>query len=194
MKSYASGAAPIFKFVLGSGSMNNSPLQKLKRFVVAFIITAGGSGFTPRAPGTAGTVVGVLLVYLIRDWTLNAQGILFLGIFLIGWWASIIWSHQVQQTDSQKIVIDEVLGYMVAMATLPTTAGVLILQFITFRIFDSLKPFPIRNLDRWGKGFEIGPAQSFMVIFDDLLAGLLSLGLYFLLHHFGLDEKLFNLF
>ena len=101
--------------------------------------------------------------------------LLFLGLFLIGWWATLEWSKNVQQTDSQKIVIDEVLGYMVAMGTFPRTTTIMVIQFILFRIFDALKPPPIRQLDRMGKNFAIGPAQSFMVIFDDLLAGILSL-------------------
>jgi phosphatidylglycerophosphatase A len=159
-------------------------MKKLKRFFVTLIATALGSGFAPVAPGTAGTVVGVFIIYLTKDW--NLWNVLWLGIglFLVGWWASLEWSKQVQETDSQKIVIDEVLGYMVAMATLPRTGATLFVQFILFRIFDTLKPPPIRQLDRLGKGMPIGPMQSFGVIFDDLLAGLLTWGVYLILIKF----------
>ena len=153
-------------------------MQKLKGLIVTLIATALGSGFTPKAPGTAGTIVGLFLVYLIRDWSFPTQAFFDVALFFVGWWATLAWSRNVGQTDSQKIVIDEVLGYLVAMGTLPRTPSVLIIQFILFRIFDSLKPPPIRQFDRWGKGFEVGPAQSFMVIWDDLLAGLLSLAVF----------------
>ena len=156
-------------------------MKKLKGFLVTFIATAGGSGFTPKAPGTAGTVVGVFIMYLVRDWSFLNVLYLGLGIFLIGWWASLEWSKNVGEPDSQKIVIDEVLGYMLAMWTFPRTGGILVFQFITFRIFDALKPPPIRQLDRMGKNLPIGPAQSFMVIFDDLLAGVLSIVVLYLL-------------
>ncbi len=159
-------------------------MLKLKGLIVTLIATALGSGFTPKAPGTAGTVVGMFLVYLIRGWDFQSQAAFGILLFLVGWWATLVWSRNVQQTDSQKIVIDEVLGYMVAMGTLPRTATVLLVQFVLFRIFDSLKPPPIRQFDRWGKNFKIGPAQSFMVIWDDLLAGMLSLAVFLALAKF----------
>jgi phosphatidylglycerophosphatase A len=156
-------------------------VNQLKSFFVTFLATAAGSGFAPKAPGTAGTVVGVFIVYLVRDWSYSAQAGLFVALLLSGWWASNEWSKKVQSTDSQKIVIDEVLGYMVAMGTFPRTGAILLIQFILFRIFDALKPPPIRQFDRWGKKFQIGPAQSFMVIFDDLLAGVVSLIVFLLI-------------
>ena len=159
-------------------------MSKLKRFCVTLIATALGSGFTPKAPGTAGSVIGVVLVYLVRDWSPSCYATLWLAIFIIGWWASLEWSRIVQQKDSQKIVIDEVLGYMIAMAMLPRTAAILWIQFILFRIFDALKPPPIRQLDQWGKKFEIGKIQSLGVILDDLLAGALALGVFYLLRPF----------
>ncbi len=156
-------------------------MSKLKRFFVTLVATAFGSGFTPKAPGTAGSVIGVGIVYFARDLNPSAYSLLWLGIFLVGWWASLEWSRAHQAKDSQSIVIDEVLGYMVAMATLPCTTSILWIQFILFRIFDALKPPPIRQLDHWGKKFEIGPIQSLGVILDDLLAGALSLGVFYLL-------------
>lgn len=159
---------------------------------MTFVATAAGSGFTPKAPGTAGTVIGVFIVYLTRNLGWSTQAVIDLAIFFVGWWAATEWSRNVQQTDSQKIVIDEVLGYIVAMGMLPRTGAILVIQFILFRIFDALKPPPIRQLDRWGKNFQIGPAQSFMVIFDDLLAGAVSLLVFWalapVLHSMGIIE------
>ena len=156
-------------------------MGKLKRFFVTMIATAFGSGFFPKAPGTAGSVIGVGIVYLVRDWSMPAYALLWLVIFIAGWWASLEWSRQTQLKDSQTIVIDEVLGYMIAMAALPRTASILFIQFVLFRIFDAIKPPPIRQLDQWGKKFEIGPMQSLGVILDDILAGLVSLGVFYLL-------------
>jgi len=155
-------------------------MSKLKRFFVTIIATAFGSGFSPKAPGTAGSVIAVGIVYLVRDWRVESYTLLWFAIFIIGWWACLQWSVLHQAKDSQKIVIDEVLGYMIAMAMLPRTPEILFIQFVLFRIFDATKPPPIRQLDLWGKKYEIGPMQSLGVILDDLLAGVIALGVFYL--------------
>src|SRR5436190_6131727 len=96
--------------------------------IALLIATAFGSGFTPKAPGTAGTVVGVGLV-LLWDTVVpsasvppsaNTSFFIFsLALFFVGWWASLYWSRYKNQTDCQQIVIDEVLGYFVALGAFP---------------------------------------------------------------------------
>lgn len=170
--------APSGTFISVSNLTNSPSPSKFKRLCVTLIATGLGSGFTPKAPGTAGTVIGILLVLAVAPLSWVQQSVGFAILLAIGWWASLHWSRSVQSTDSQKIVIDEILGYWIAMWMLPVTPTVIITQFVVFRLFDSIKPPPIRQLDQWGKRFNIGPAQSFMVIFDDLLAGLASWALY----------------
>jgi phosphatidylglycerophosphatase A len=155
-------------------------MAKLKRFCITLIVTAFGSGFSPKAPGTAGSLVALFLVFAIRDWSLAAFATLWCVLFLIGWWATLEWSKAHQAKDSQAIVIDEVLGYMIATSLVPKTAVVLWIQFFLFRIFDALKPPPIRQLDQWGKRFPIGKMQSLGVILDDLLAGTIALVIFLL--------------
>jgi phosphatidylglycerophosphatase A len=159
-------------------------MGKIKDFLVTMIATAFGSGFAPKAPGTAGTVVGVGIVCLVKDWDFQSYSLLWIAIFISGWWASLEWSRKRNAKDSQQIVVDEVLGYMISMAMLPRTASILLIQFVLFRIFDALKPPPIRQLDQWGKKFEVGPIQSLGVIVDDLLAGLITLGVFYLIQYF----------
>ena len=167
-------------------------MQKLKSWIVTFIATAAGSGFTPKAPGTAGSVVGVFIVYLTREWSFTHQALLWCLLFLAGWWASLEWSIKTQAKDSQKIVIDEVLGYILAMGMLPRTPAILLIQFILFRLFDSLKPPPIRQFDLWGKQFEIGPLQSVGVIVDDILAGIVSLAVFYGIHSLLVSQGLIH--
>ena len=153
-------------------------IQKIKRLLVTFFATAAGSGFTPKAPGTAGTVVGVLLVYCVQSFSMPQKITLFISLFLVGWWSSWEWSKITKQKDAQTIVIDEVLGYWLTILLLGDVFDFntrLVAAFIAFRIFDVLKPPPIRQLDRWGKHFEVGAIQSVMVIVDDLLAGVYAM-------------------
>jgi len=159
-------------------------VNHLKGFCVTLLATAAGAGFSARAPGTVGTLMGVLIVWLTRSWTPLAFLGLGIFLFLAGWWASLEWSRNTGQSDSQRIVIDEVLGYFVAMAWLPREPQILVLQFVLFRLFDVLKPPPVRQIDRWGKRFPIGKLQSLGVILDDLAAGALAFAVGMLLHHF----------
>ena len=160
--------------------------SRLRRFLVAFTVTAGGAGFVPVAPGTAGTVIAALLYPVIQSATIASQITLFILLFFAGWWASTEWSKMLNSTDAQTIVIDEVLGYFLALILFRATIHVtptsvhltdlhlMLIAFVAFRIFDTTKPFPIRRLDKWGKKLAVGPLQSLMVIVDDLLAGLFT--------------------
>ncbi len=165
-------------------------LNKIKRFLITFFATAAGSGLTPKAPGTAGTVVGLLLVYGLQSLSFTTRFVLFVLLFIVGWWASLEWSKIKNQKDAQTIVIDEVLGYWLTLILLEFFWGEvftfnvrLTFAFFAFRLFDILKPPPIRQLDRWGKHFEIGPLQSLGVIVDDLLAGVYAAGLMAIVHY-----------
>src|SRR2546422_8921768 len=104
------------------------------------IATAGGAGFAPKAPGTAGSVVGVF-IYLLLDraggGAYYAHAIIF--FFIIGIWASSrvehLWGH-----DAQRIVIDEVVGQMItfgiAAGRYQLSAFYIALGFGLFRLFD----------------------------------------------------------
>jgi phosphatidylglycerophosphatase A len=135
------------------------------------IATAGGAGFAPKAPGTAGSIVGVLIYLLIESLHVGAyypHAIIF--FFIVGIWASSrverLWGH-----DSQRIVIDEVVGQMITFAIAAgryqLSAINIVLGFGLFRAFDIVKPFPIRYLERLKGGLG--------VVADDVGAGLYAL-------------------
>jgi phosphatidylglycerophosphatase A len=135
------------------------------------IATAGGAGFAPKAPGTAGAAVGVL-IYLLMEW-LHASAYyphVIIFFFIVGIWASShvehLWGH-----DAQRIVIDEVIGQMItfgiAAGRYRLSAFYVILGFGLFRLFDITKPFPIRHLERLKGGLG--------VIADDVGAGIYAL-------------------
>jgi phosphatidylglycerophosphatase A len=138
--------------------------------LAVLIATAGGAGFFPKAPGTAGSAVGVL-VYLLMN-TAGA-GAFFWHAILLLLFAGILAAQRVETFwghDSQRIVIDEVIGQMIAFC-LAGTARLswvsIVAGFALFRVFDILKPFPIRRLERLSGGTG--------VIADDVGAGLYAL-------------------
>jgi phosphatidylglycerophosphatase A len=135
------------------------------------LATAGGAGFMPKAPGTAGALVGVMVYLALEALSLGAyypHAIILL--LAAGVWASFrveeLYGH-----DAQRIVIDEVVGQMIAFSfaagrfRLP--AAYVIAGFGLFRLFDIFKPFPIRHLERLKGG--VG------VMADDVGAGIYAL-------------------
>src|SRR5262245_34093180 len=135
------------------------------------IATAAGAGFAPKAPGTAGSIVGVLIYLLVEAAQIGAyypHVIIF--FFIVGIWASSrvesLWGH-----DSSRIVIDEVVGQMItfgiAAGRYQLSAFHIFLGFGLFRLFDIVKPFPIRRFERFKGGLG--------VIADDVAAGLYAL-------------------
>jgi len=127
------------------------------------IATLGFIGYLPYAPGTFGSAFGLLLIILLKPDDLVLL-IILLPLFLIG----IASSHNTEKLlgrDSRHIVIDEFCGYLVAVLFIPKNIPYLFSAFILFRVFDILKPPPIRRLEgliSGGKG----------IMLDDILAAI----------------------
>jgi phosphatidylglycerophosphatase A len=140
-------------------------------WVAVAVATAGGAGFSPVAPGTAGSVVGVLFYLLIEALHLGAYYLhAIILLCIVGIWASSrvehLWGH-----DSQRIVIDEVVGQMItfgmAAGRYQLSAFYVLLGFGLFRVFDIRKPFPVRRFERLKGGLG--------VVADDVAAGIYAL-------------------
>jgi phosphatidylglycerophosphatase A len=143
------------------------------------VATAGGAGFAPKAPGTAGSIVGVLFYLLIEALHGGAyylHAIIF--FFIVGIWASSRVEH-LWGKDAQRIVIDEVVGQMITFGTAagryPISLFYVLLGLGLFRLFDILKPFPIRRLERFEGGLG--------VVADDVGAGLYALAVLTLVRY-----------
>lgn len=131
-------------------------------------VTAGGVGYLPLAPGTWGSIVGALFVLLVSvfcdlDFTSSYVFIsIIAAVFFLGVFASKVLEEEWGE-DSQKIVIDEVIGVWIAMVYIPYNWYYLLLALILFRVFDIWKPLLIRKMEYAGKGWG--------VMLDDALAG-----------------------
>jgi len=140
-----------------------------------------GSGLTPVAQGTFGSLAALLPWLLLRELPLP----LYLAVLLIGFgvgvWACNIAGRALGVDDHRSLVWDEFIGQWVALLPLlllPAAWWWIVIGFVLFRLFDVWKPWPIRWLDRRVKG-------GFGVMIDDVLAGIfgaivLALGLHFL--------------
>jgi phosphatidylglycerophosphatase A len=130
-----------------------------------YIATLGPVGFAPKAPGTAGTAAALLILVLLKP-SAPLLVLLALGTVVLGTIASGKAEVALGQKDSGHIVIDEVAGYFISMIFIPQTLGYFAASFVLFRIFDILKPPPVRGLQHLHGG--VG------VMADDIAAGILA--------------------
>jgi len=124
-----------------------------------------GTGLARYAPGTAGTLLGVPLVMLMQPLEPALYLAVLFALFLIGIPLCNYTAEALQVHDHPAIVWDEVVGYALTMFAVPNGWSWLLLGFIFFRLFDILKPWPIRWFDRRVAG-------GFGIMLDDVLAAL----------------------
>ena len=145
----------------------------------AHLIAFGfGAGLMPRAPGTWGTLVAIPFYFLaLRFGGTSAVLACALVLFVIGIWAAAIAGRSIGVADHGGIVIDEIAAFVLVLAFTPSGLLWLLLAFALFRLFDIIKPWPIRYFDRTLKG-------GFGVMFDDLLAAVGAIAIVFLFRSF----------
>ncbi len=107
-----------------------------------------GAGLTPVAPGTVGTIVGLLLYLPLSLLDLVPYLAMLTVISLVGIWLCGVTSRDLGSHDHPGIVWDEIAGYLVTMVGAPPGWQWMILGFVLFRLFDICKPWPIRHIDR----------------------------------------------
>jgi phosphatidylglycerophosphatase A len=139
-------------------------MNTLTRTITLFISQGACSGRFPIAPGTAGTLVGVLLYWCMKGLSPVWYGALLLLIILIGTWSAGRTEVLLGQKDSPSIVIDEIAGYLIAMFLVPSGWWFVAAGFLLFRVFDIMKPYPLKR-------FETAPG-GLGVMLDDIGAGI----------------------
>ena len=136
-------------------------LEKL----AVFISTGVYTGYFPFAPGTIGTITAIPLVLLLSFFTPFTYAIATVAIFFCGVWSSGIAEVFFQKKDASQIVIDEIVGFLIAMFMVPRGAKYIILGFFLFRFFDIVKPYPASFMNEQVKG-------GWGVVLDDVFAGI----------------------
>ena len=139
-------------------------MSKASKAVILFIAEGAYSGKSPFAPGTAGTLVGVLLYLGLKSIGLLPYIVLTCLVCIVGTWVAGQAEVLLAKRDSPSIVIDEIAGFFIAMLMVPSGWGFIIAGFVLFRVFDIVKPWPLYGLQdvRGGLG----------VMLDDIGAGI----------------------
>ncbi|MBI5562684.1 MAG: phosphatidylglycerophosphatase A [Deltaproteobacteria bacterium] len=136
----------------------------MKDKIILFFATGAYVGYSPRAPGTLGTLWGVLIVLGLSRagaaaFGLAAAAVTALAVYIAGEAARLM-----DAKDPKAVVIDEVAGMMVASFLLPLGIKAVILAFLLFRFFDILKPWPVNYIDG-----AVGGGAG--IVLDDVAAG-----------------------
>lgn len=151
--------------------MGNKRVQKIIRclatgFFISYLPPLVFKFKKNTGAGFLGTLLAVPFMYILPQ-----DGMLYL-IFLLAFWAFAVYICKKVQFkgytghDNPKIVIDEVAGYFTAMMFLPRQWPYLLVAFVLFRTFDTLKPWLVKTFDRM--------ENAFGVVFDDVAAGLMA--------------------
>ena len=116
--------------------------------VIMIIATGFYSGYLPKAPGTWGSLVGLLLFFLLHGFSVATYLIILAALFLVGSFAAGEAEKIMDHKDPGLVVIDEIVGMLITMIAVPATPLTMALGFILFRIFDIAKPFPVSFFDQ----------------------------------------------
>ena len=147
----------------------------MRRHPAHWIALGFGSGLSPRAPGTVGTLWG-WVSFLVLDRWLPAElwSPVIAASLLIGLWACTVTAQHMGIADPGAIVWDEVVAFWIVLwLLLPAGFWAQAVAFVLFRVFDAVKPGPVGWADRLCKlepGQAIGWRQGFGILFDDLVA------------------------
>jgi len=131
---------------------------------VLFIAQGAYSGRVPTAPGTAGTLAGVLLYLAMRGLSAEVYSALCIVIFFIGIRIAGRAEILLGRTDHPSIVIDEIAGFLLAMLLVPASWYSVTAAFVLFRFFDIVKPWPLKRFQ--------GLHGGLGVMLDDIGAGI----------------------
>jgi len=148
---------------------SNKPTLRFLLSHPAHLLALGfGTGLSPKAPGTVGTLLGFPLFWLLSFLSPLWFWIALVSLAIVGIWICDKTGRDLGVSDHGGIVWDEIVAFAMVLAFAMPTISEFIAAFLLFRLFDIWKPFPIRYFDKNVKG-------GFGVMLDDLLAAVFAI-------------------
>ena len=133
-----------------------------------FIASGAYSGYLPKAPGTWGSLVGIVAWLGLSRLAILPYTAVVAFLFIIGTAAAGAAEKIMDRPDPGLVVIDEIVGQLIALALVPHHPVAVLCGFLLFRLFDIFKPFPVGWLDQHLHG-------GLGIMLDDVMAGLYAL-------------------
>jgi phosphatidylglycerophosphatase A len=151
--------------------MTNAPRPNPKLLLsspAAWLALGFGTGLSPAAPGTVGSLLGIPLALALQTLAVGWQIAIWVVLCGIGCWACGRTGRMLQVADHPAIVWDEVCGMAAVLLLAPSGWPWIVASFAAFRLFDIVKPWPVHLIDRrWQNGFG--------VMADDLMAAVYAI-------------------
>lgn len=141
----------------------SAPNRRFTDQIVLFLACGCGLGWVPWAPGTFGSLGGLVLVYGLSWLPLWGQIATEIAVIVVGVWLCTRAGQILGVTDPGSVVWDEIAAFPIVFAGVALTPTTAVLGFLWFRLFDISKPFPVNRLERFPAGWG--------VMADDLMAG-----------------------
>lgn len=129
-----------------------------------------GSGLAKKAPGTCGTLMAVPIYIALAQLSFIIYSIITIICSIVGIWICGIAADKLGEHDFGGIVWDEIAGYLITMWFVAFSWQNIVIGFVLFRVFDIVKPWPIKWIDKKISG-------GFGIMFDDVIAGLFAGGI-----------------
>ena len=165
--------------VSSPATVTPSSLRPTAKFMMAhpahFIALGFGSGLSPLAPGTAGTLWGWLSFLVLQRWLPHPSiGWLIAVSIPLGWWACTVTARNLRVLDPGCVVWDEIVAFwLILWLIMPTGLTGQLAAFVLFRFFDAVKPGPVAWADHHFKG--LGTRGGFGIMLDDFVAAFCTL-------------------
>lgn len=146
------------------------PVADAPSRLALFLATGLGSGYSPLAPGTAGSLVAVIIYLVLSLAAVHTLVYIAIcvGVTVVGCVVAERAGRHFGVVDAQQIVIDEIAGFLISMTATELSFRSLVVGFTLFRLFDIFKPWPASYFDSTARG-------GFGVVMDDVAAGVYTL-------------------
>ena len=142
--------------------MKRTFLEKL-----SFLLATGlGLGYVPKAPGTAGALLGIIIGLLVNLLPFSLGLFFLIFLVLLGCYVSGLVEKRLGGKDPQIVVIDEIAGMAISLWQIPISFTGVLIQFLLFRAFDIYKPFPVKQMETVFK-------KGAGIMMDDVMAGVI---------------------
>lgn len=139
----------------------------MSRPVALACATVFGVGYSPFAPGTCGSAIGLLLWWMLPASPV-VQAAAILALFAVGSWSGGVAERHFAKTDPGQIVIDEVMGMLITLFLNPVGWIGAVGAFLIFRVADVVKPYPANRFERFRGGFGVMADDGMAAVYANL--------------------------
>ena len=141
--------------------------SKIVKFVSLAIATVFGIGYVPVAPGTFGSIAGLLL-WMVLPASTVVQAAAIVALLVVGSLAGNVAEHHFGRTDPRQVIIDEVMGMLITLFLNPVASKGAFVGFLFFRATDVIKPYPANRLERLPGGIGVMADDAMAAIYANL--------------------------